>query len=360
VAVIDIISVVAEFPKPDDKIKTIATDIQGGGNCGNALTLTSRLGVDCYLISKYGTDIIGKQILNTLITENIKIDYCISNDTIKSSFAYMIVDLKEKTRTSIFTPGDDLELSELPDKYHFMTEILPKIGLLYTDSRHTKVALQVASYAKEVNIPVIIDLEKDRPHLMQLLNYVDYVIESQQFANQYYTDILHKSSSDKNVLESAVELLKTLPYGKFVIVTLGNVGCVLVCKGKEIDHFVFSETVDTVLPTVRHLNKLLETINNYQQAQYKDEDGTIFRVLYHKAYPIDQARVVDTTGAGDAFIGAIGYCLLKSINENKKVNVERMLNFACYMAANKCLKMGARSGILKFNELNPQLLENIV
>jgi len=231
---------------------------------------------------------------------------------------------------------------------------------LYTDSRHTKTAIQVASYAKEVNIQVIIDLEKDRPNLIQLLNYVDYVIASQYFANYYYTDILHKSSSDINNLESAAELLKTLPYGKFVIVTLGKVGCVFVCKDKDSDHFSFSETVDAVLPTVQHLNQLLETINNYQQAQYKDEQGTIFRVLYHKAYPIDQTQVVDTTGAGDAFIGAIGYCLLKSINENKKVNVERMLNFACYMAAHKCLKVGARSGILKYNELNPQLIENIV
>jgi len=46
------LATVASFPNPDDKIRSLAFKVQGGGNTGNALTAAARLGLRPRIISK--------------------------------------------------------------------------------------------------------------------------------------------------------------------------------------------------------------------------------------------------------------------------------------------------------------------
>lgn len=48
----DYLATVASFPNPDDKIRSLALKVQGGGNVGNALTAAARLGLAPRVISK--------------------------------------------------------------------------------------------------------------------------------------------------------------------------------------------------------------------------------------------------------------------------------------------------------------------
>lgn len=49
---VDYLATVASFPNPDDKIRSLALKVQGGGNAGNALTGAARLGLNPRIISK--------------------------------------------------------------------------------------------------------------------------------------------------------------------------------------------------------------------------------------------------------------------------------------------------------------------
>lgn len=49
---VDFLATVDGYPKPDDKIRTTSSKVQGGGNAGNALTCAARLGLKPKLISK--------------------------------------------------------------------------------------------------------------------------------------------------------------------------------------------------------------------------------------------------------------------------------------------------------------------
>jgi hypothetical protein len=51
-ASVDYLATVASFPNPDDKIRSLALKVQGGGNTGNALTAAARLGLRPRIISK--------------------------------------------------------------------------------------------------------------------------------------------------------------------------------------------------------------------------------------------------------------------------------------------------------------------
>lgn len=66
---VDYLASVDKYPQPDAKIRTEKLEVQGGGNCGNALTAAARLGLKCSLFSKIGGDSLGDGILTEFARE---------------------------------------------------------------------------------------------------------------------------------------------------------------------------------------------------------------------------------------------------------------------------------------------------
>lgn len=70
---IDYLASVPAYPPPDAKIRTEKLEVQGGGNCGNALTAAARLGLNPALFSKIGGDANGDMILAEFAAEGAKV-----------------------------------------------------------------------------------------------------------------------------------------------------------------------------------------------------------------------------------------------------------------------------------------------
>ena len=85
----------------------------------------------------------------------------------------------EHTRTCIHTPGAPLNASELPqDK---LDSILNNAALVYFDGRLTEAALLLARAARQKGVPVLVEAERLRPHLEDLLQEANYVCTSAHF-----------------------------------------------------------------------------------------------------------------------------------------------------------------------------------
>ncbi|CAN4078012.1 unnamed protein product [Withania somnifera] len=70
------------------------------------------------------------------------------------------------------------------------------------------------------------------------------------------------------------------------------------------------------------------------------EIGTVCgRLLVGTAEKMPSSEIVDTTGAGDAFVGAVLYSLYANLPP------EKMLMFASQVAAVGCRALGARAGL---------------
>lgn len=83
------------------------------------------------------------------------------------------------TRTCIHTPGAAYSPHDLtPDA---ITEILDQAVLVYFDGRLTEAALKLAKAARAQQVPVIVEAERLRPTLEQLLQQADYVSTSAHF-----------------------------------------------------------------------------------------------------------------------------------------------------------------------------------
>ncbi|XP_019052134.1 PREDICTED: uncharacterized protein LOC104590874 isoform X2 [Nelumbo nucifera] len=89
---LDFLVTVAAYPKPDEKIRSTSSKVQGGGNAGNALTCAARLGLNPRLISKVANDAQGKGILDELEGDGVDTNYVVVAEEGNSPFTYVIVD----------------------------------------------------------------------------------------------------------------------------------------------------------------------------------------------------------------------------------------------------------------------------
>ncbi|CAN0920384.1 KHK [Linum grandiflorum] len=268
-ASVDLLAAVAAYPNPDDKIRTTSLKVQGGGNAGNALTCASRLGLNPRLISKVADDSQGRGVLAELEADGVDTSFFVVAKEGNSPFTYVIVDNQTKTRTCIHTPGyppmipEDLSESSL-------TSALDGATLVYFDGRLYETALVIAQEATRKNIPILIDAERKREGLDELLHLATYVVCSAKF-----------------------------PQGLTRIRAEG-----------------------------------IGTVNG--------------RLFVGTAEKIPPEELVDTTGAGDAFIGAVLYAI------SANMPPEKMLPFAAQVAGAGCRGLGARTALPQ--RTDPRLL----
>lgn len=77
---------------------------------------------------------------------------------------------------------------------------------------------------------------------------------------------------------------------------------------------------------------------------------TAMQVYVCSAAPMESTQIVDTTGAGDAFIASVIY----GVVEGK--SFEETLRLGTVVAASKCTKLGARPGLPKRSDIAAQFL----
>ncbi|CAL5436470.1 unnamed protein product [Camellia sinensis] len=372
----DFLAAVAAFPNPDDKIRSTSFQIQGGGNTGNALTCAARLGLKPRLISKrrlgnwnclrteikawsfvvssgsrrlsgssyacgafVADDARGRGILEELEADGIDTSFLVVSKEGNSPFTYVIVDKQtavvcmilfammcnQKTRTCIHTPGfppmipDDLSKSSL-------LSALDGVRLIYLDGRLHETALVVAREANCRSIPILIDAERKREGLDDLLKFSDYVVCSAKFP-QAWTEA-------PSVPSALVAMLLRLPNVKFVIVTLGEDGCIMLQRSVTEGDQSEEMDIDSLLESLKQRNDSNTVIPTCVSSQVVTKlrahgMGTVSgRLFVGTAEKIPSSDLVDTTGAGDAFIGAVLYAICASMQPEKMLLFAAQVTFS--------------------------------
>nr|XP_027093924.1 ribokinase isoform X2 [Coffea arabica] len=332
---VDFLAAVASYPNPDDKTRSTSAKLQGGGNAGNALTCAARLGLKPRLISKVADDPQGKGLIEELEADGVDTSFLVVSEGGNSPFTYIIVDNQTKTRTCIHTPGfppmipDDLSTSNL-------LAAISRARLVYFDGRLHETALLVAREANRRAIPILIDAERKREGLDDLLSLSSYVVCSAKFPQEW--------TEAPSIPSALVSFLLRLTNVKFVIVTLGKEGCIMLERGMTENAQSEETDIDDlcdILKKKKDSNSNSPTcISSGVKKLCAKGIGTVSGTLYvGTAENIPPGELVDTTGAGDSFIGATLYAICANMPP------EIMLPFAAQVAAIKCRALGARTGI---------------
>lgn len=352
---VDYLASIAAFPEPDAKLRTDSFEVQGGGNCGNALTATSRLGCRPRILTKLSDDGAGKAIIDEFEADGVDTSAIVIESGASSPFTYIIVDRAGATRTCIHTPGPEFAEDEMDDDA--VATVLTGASLAYFDGRLTEVAIKVARKAREMGIPVLVEGERLRDNLETLLLLGDHVCTSAGYP---------RDATGEDTTETAmVAMLAELPRAKTLVTTLGSRGAVMVARVNDWDE-ACEET------TLRELVASLEAeakANKTESATSGEDDAnaeavplpavpatsaTVYlvdagkdaatklgpvRVTFAPAAAMRAEQVADTTGAGDSFIGSFCFGVATGMA------LPAAMRLGAYVAARKCTVLGARPGL---------------
>jgi len=227
----------------------------------------------------------------SLTDEGVDISGSRTIDGATNQFAIVLVDARSGDRTVLWDrhPGLTIDPADVP------RAIVTSARILIVDCHETAAAAEAARQARAAGLTTVIDVEKVRPGIGDLLQHIDAVIAAESFPRELtgYED-----------LGRALEALQREFQAPLVAVTLGGRGSLARCGGREIRT---------------------------------------------RAFPV---ACVDTTGAGDAFRGGFAAAVLRAPDGD----VEDALIYANAVAALNCRGLGARGGLPTPSEVDQLLM----
>jgi sugar/nucleoside kinase (ribokinase family) len=287
---IDLVVVVQEYPARNSKQRLERFERMPGGQAATALSVCARLGWTASYIGRFGDDDLGELSRTSLTTVGVDISRSQTVDGATNQFAVVLVDAASGDRTVLWHRHTGLTI----DPATVEGDAIAAGRVLIVDCHETAAAARAARFAREAGSLTIVDVEKVRPQIGELLAHIDAIIASEQFPSEYTG-----YESPGRALEALADEFRA----PLVCMTLGKEGSLARCGGIEIRT---------------------------------------------PAFPVP---CVDSTGAGDAFRGGFAAACLRA----PEGEVEDALSFANAVAALNCRRLGARGGIPTTGEVEELL-----
>lgn len=276
----DLVVSAPRFPKEGETILGNDFYTSNGGKGANQATAIAKLGGDIAILGAIGDDNFGKDLSDSLYSNNVNIDNLIIKKNVSTGIAFITVTdiganniIVSQGANALITIEDIKE--ELINEYDIIVMQL-EIPL--------EIAKYAASISKKLNKTVILNPSPAVKLDEEFLSYIDILIPNE-------TEIDTIGGIDY-VFECGV---------KNIILTLGKNGCELITKEKD-------------------------RIN----------------IKKFDAYDV---KVVDTTAAGDSFLGGI----VKMLAEEK--TIEEAIIFAIKVSNITVTRKGAIDSIPTYNEV---------
>eukprot|EP00980_Cylindrotheca_fusiformis_P028895 scaffold22671_cov164-Cylindrotheca_fusiformis.AAC.4 len=375
----------SKYPVPDSKVRSIAYNEVGGGNAANTASAMALLqSAQCWtrnvrvkFLTKVGDDLVGVQLKKELHNANVDTSsplFLIGPQGSASAITTILVELEGHTRTCIHTPGTCGELTSEEIESVDMDTVFENVIHLHSDSRHTDAAVQLAIEAKRRGIPISIDCEKDRKSksLDVILELSDIIFTNAHCLGSYLERLESELEANANRIALPPRSIKSPPdciqedtaeiysqslgpsafftrwYSqarKQVIVTHGAKGALhyrplSVKIGSSPSKILNNVDIQQTKDMIQLVHETVDRINSQTvscRAEY----------AIHQVGVVGDIDIVDTTGAGDAFIG--GYLIASYSTEPKPTTTEETvqfpLDFATWVSAVKLQGPGARSSL---------------
>tara|TARA_B100000676_G_C17873989_1_gene730185 strand:- start:93 stop:968 length:876 start_codon:yes stop_codon:yes gene_type:complete len=273
---IDQFSYISKFPSSGETLIGDSFETGFGGKGANQAVMAGLLGADVYMISCLGSDIFGDSTINNFIENNVNVDH-IQRVRVSSGVAPIWVNAKGENKIVVI-PGANNEIDA--NKAKASLQEIENVSYLVGQAEiPMDVNHNVFDYAKQNNITTIFNPAPGKNLEGTFLEKVDWLIP-----NEYEFEIVSGlNMTDENILKFSKEIPCNL------LVTYGEQGVLYV------------------------------------------EDNEIIK------FKAPKVEVVDTTGAGDAFVGSFVFALSKNLEINEAIN------FAIDKASLSVTKRGAQS-----------------
>ena len=287
---VDHILKVDELPSKGQTLISGSYDIIEGGKGANQAVAISKMGLAVGMIGKVGEDESGKILIKSLKNSKVGIGGIIVSKSVKTGAAFITVD-KDGNNTIIVAPGANCELS-IEDIIKKEKQILDSDIVVLQLEIPVGLVSYVINYAKEKDKLVVLNFAPAMDIHKEVLAKVDYLIMN-EVEFQFLTGREFRFDS----LAESVKRLREF-FNNYLVITLGEKGSV--CA---------------------------------------DRDAELLKV------PSFRVKAVDSTGAGDAFVG--GFIL--GIIQNR--SMKECLQLGNAAGAVSVTKLGAQTSLPDRNEI---------
>ena len=257
----DLVMNVDKMPQVGETILAKSFEKISGGKGANQAVAASRLGATVSMIGKLGNDDNGKEIYKCLVKDNINTKN-ISYDDINPTGMAIISVNSDGNNSIVVVPGSNMNITKEDIEKCRQTIINSEVVVAQFE---TPVASTIEAFkiAKENGVMTVLNPAPASKICDELMSLTDIIIPNETEARSITNIKVENEETAKKAAE------KFLNKGvKYVIITLGDKGAVLVSKHQSI--FI----------------------------------------------PAYKVNAVDTTAAGDGFIGALVTRLVTSIEED--------------------------------------------
>lgn len=291
----DMVVSVDKMPLVGETIFSENFKLAHGGKGANQAVASQRLGSEVYMISKVGKDAYGLQILNSLEKENINIANIFKDDVNPTGTAIITVN-SEGNNSIIVVAGANMTLSL--DEIGKCKDVITSSDIIVAQfETPIEVTIEAFKFAKENGVITILNPAPAEEIPNELLKYTDIIVPNE-------TEATTLTGVDVKDLESAKQAANVFLNNsvKYVIITLGDKGAAVISK----------------------------------------EDGVLI--------PAYKVNAIDSTAAGDSFIGAISTKLKKT--DLNIMSLVEAVKFGNKVSAIAVQREGAQPSIPFLKEIN--------
>lgn len=278
-ALVDIRFLVSKFPQPDEEVRILDEKRGVGGSAANVAIGARRLGLQTGLIAKIGLDSFGRMIVDELMSEGVDISGVRISTTLPTGYSIVVRDSEGKILIYGFKgASEDLSIKDID------RELLQNTRYIHIASLRLDTTLEILKSLESMNKPIV--------------------------------------SWDPGRVLALSGLSKLKP-----IITLVDIVSV---NKREISYITNENDYVKAAEELRRLGPKIVIVKRGSEGVYVVSDSTIVDI---PAFPPE--KVVDTTGAGDAFIAGF-YSALK-----RNYSLKEAVEYAAVVASIKVSRLGS-------------------
>ena len=261
----------------EERVRYVARQVAPGGMIGTALAQAARLGADAHVLSLVGDDAEGRAVGRRLRALGVRTRHLLRSRELPTTVAVVIVDRDSGARRFVVPDRRGLE-RRAPA---FDLSPIRAGAALLVDGHFPAQARRAVRRAREVGAPVVADFHRPSPAVLSLLPFVDYAVVPREFAQLW---------NGGRINDTLARLRRE--FGATPVITLGSEGVVWL-EGRRV-----------------------------------------------RRMPARRVRVLDSTGAGDAFHGAFAAGIAQGLS------LERTIERANRCGAEACTALGGMGHLL--------------
>lgn len=296
-SMVDLVARVPQLPKAGETLTGSEFAIGFGGKGSNQAVMAARLGAQVSVLVKLGRDVFGENTLQNYRDHDIDVTHVMFDDERFSGVAPIAVEDATGQNSIIVVPGANEGLS-IEDVRQAAPAIAEADVLICQLEIPIQSTLEAFRLAKQGAATTILNPAPALPLPDDLLRLTDILVPNEvEAAMMVGTPI----SSLEEGLAAAQGFLERGP--KIVVITMGERGAVFAEVGTAPQHV-----------------------------------------------PIEAVQAVDTTGAGDAFVGSLAYFVALGLT------LEDAISRSCAIASRSVLKRGTQTSFPYASEVSDLLV----